>query len=451
MTRPHKPFDPEVTVSLGGALEVVGGSVHPDSQPKRRVPIAGEPVLIGRDAACTLVLDDGRVSSVHGELVGTERGVRLRDLGSKNGTFIGGVRVGEVYLTSRTTFRVGDTECTFEPLSSGPVVVDEGSRFGPLVGETTQMRALFGRLAKVAATDLTVLIGGETGTGKELLARAIHDGSKRASGPFVVVDCGSIPATLAEATLFGHERGAFTGAVDRRASPFVEADGGTIFLDELGELPVELQPKLLRALAERRIKSVGGSTYRAVDVRVVAATRRDLVRDVNDGNFRSDLFFRVAEVRLDLPALRDRLDDIPLIVAQILTDLGDAAAIRRVPREVIGRLMRHDWPGNVRELRNAVAVALALSDGGPLDIGAQLGALGVREPSRSQAQAAESTPTGIFRDAKQSALTRFERAYFGALVAETGGNVSEIARRAGIERAHVRTYLRRHGLLPSRE
>ena len=408
-------------------------------------------MLLGRHDACKLVLDDARVSSVHAELIGTERGVLLRDLGSRNGTFLGGVRVGEVYLTSRTVFRVGDTECVFEPLTSGLVLVDESSRFGPLVGETPSMRALFGRLAKIAATELTVLVGGETGTGKELLARAIHAGSKRARGPFVVVDCGSIPASLAEATLFGHERGAFTGAVDRRASPFAEADGGTLFLDELGELPVDLQPKLLRALSERRIKSVGGSVYKEVDVRVVAATRRDLVRDVNEGNFRSDLFFRVAEVRLDLPPLRARLDDIPLIVEQILRDLGAPDAIRRVPREAIARLMRHDWPGNVRELRNAVAVALALSDGGPLDLGAQLtSSLRIREPGQGTVETGD-VPRGVFRDAKQSALSRFELAYFSALVAETGGNVSEIARRAGIERAHVRTYLRRHGLLPDRE
>ena len=441
----------ETTVALGGALEVVGGTVHPASDPKRRIALAGEPALLGRHVACKLVLDDARVSSVHAELVGTERGVLLRDLGSRNGTFLGGVRVGEVYLTARTVFRVGDTECVFEPLASGPVQVDEGSRFGPLVGETPAMRALFGRLTKIAATDLTVLVGGETGTGKELLARAIHGASKRASGPFVVVDCGSIPASLAEATLFGHERGAFTGAIERRISPFVEADGGTIFLDELGELPVDLQPKLLRALSERRIKAVGSSVYKEVDVRIVAATRRDLVRDVNAGTFRSDLFFRVAEVRLDLPPLRARLDDIPLIVQQILRDLGQPDAIRRVSRDALARLMRHDWPGNVRELRSAVAVALALSDGGPLDLGTQAASLRLREPDGSAPPESDVVPRGVFRDAKQAALARFERAYFGALVADTGGNVSEIARRAGIERAHVRTYLRRHGLLPERE
>src|SRR6185503_20430691 len=172
--------------------------------------------------------------------------------------------------------------------------------FGPLVAESPGMRAIFERLSKVAATDLTVLITGETGTGKELVAQALHLGSPRAKKPFVVVDCGSIPPTLAEATLFGHERGAFTGAVDRRLSPFQEADGGTLFLDELGELPLEIQPKLLRALAERRIKSVGGSAYKEVDVRLLAATRRDLVRAVNAGTFRSDLYFRVAQVKIEL-------------------------------------------------------------------------------------------------------------------------------------------------------
>ncbi len=177
----------------------------------------------------------------------------------------------------------------------------------------------------------------------------------------MVVDCGSIPPTLAEATLFGHERGAFTGAVDKRLSPFVEADGGTIFLDELGELPLDVQPKLLRALAERRIKAVGGSNYREVDVRVLAATRRDLVRAVNSGGFRSDLYFRIAQVKIELPSLRHRMEDIPILVRRMLKDLGDEAAYERITNATLERLMRHDWPGNVRELRNAVAVAFALA------------------------------------------------------------------------------------------
>jgi DNA-binding NtrC family response regulator len=280
---------------------------------------------------------------------------------------------------------------------------------------------------------------GETGTGKELVAQAIHEASPRANRPFVVVDCGAIPATLAESALFGHERGSFTGAVDKRISPFVEADGGTIFLDELGELPIDVQPKLLRALAEQRVKSVGSNSYRSVNVRVIAATRRDLVREVNDGTFRSDLFFRVAQLKVELPPLRQRLEDIPALVRRMMVDLGDKDAYDRITADSLERLMRHDWPGNVRELRNVIAVALAFGKEGPLDLAQHLAPL---------VQAAELTPTRgrTFQDAKRDVLARFEREYFTALYAECTGNVSEIGRRAAMERAHVRGYLRRHGI-----
>jgi DNA-binding NtrC family response regulator len=311
-------------------------------------------------------------------------------------------------------------------------------------------------LGKIAPTDLTVLINGETGTGKELVAQALHHASARAKKPFVVVDCGSIPPSLAEATLFGHERGAFTGAVDKRLSPFLEADGGTIFLDELGELPLEVQPKLLRALAERRIKSVGGSNYREVDVRVLAATRRDLVRAVNAGSFRSDLYFRVAQVRVELPALRARLEDVPVLVKRMLKDLGgEEGDYERVSNTTLERLMRHDWPGNVRELRNAVAVAFALA--GPdeeIDVAAHLGALQEAPLAASPMGGANSgAPLTFgairgkqFQEAKRDVLAKFEKEYFAALAEDSKGNVSEMARRAGMERAHVRAYLRRHSI-----
>jgi DNA-binding NtrC family response regulator len=323
---------------------------------------------------------------------------------------------------------------------------DDCGAFGPLVAESAAMRGIFERLSKIAPTDLTVLIMGETGTGKELVAQALHEVSARSHKPFVVVDCSSIPPSLAEATLFGHDRGAFTGAIDKRVSPFVEADGGTIFLDELGELPLEVQPKLLRALSERRIKSVGGATYREVDVRVLAATRRDLVRDVHAGAFRSDLYFRVAQVKIELPALRHRAGDIAVLVRRMLKELGDEAAFERVTSFTLERLMRHDWPGNVRELRNAVAVAFALTgEGEEIDIAGHLGA---------QAETgfpSAPCPLGTlkhhkFQDAKREVLARFERDYFAALSEDTKGNVSEMARRAGMERAHVRSYLRRHGI-----
>ncbi len=428
-------------------LEVRGGRIRVAKGDWQDV--GTEPVIVGRNAACQIVVDDGKVSAVHAEFVATPFGVRLRDLGSRNGTWVGGVRVGDVFLSANTKVRLGETEVLFEAMRPEKVAIPAIPQFGPLVGQSPPMRAIFDRLSKVSPTDLTVLIQGETGTGKELVAQAIHLASNRAKKPFVVVDCGSIPPTLAEATLFGHERGAFTGAVDKRLSPFEEAAGGTIFLDELGELPLEVQPKLLRALAERRVKSVGGSNYREVDVRVLAATRRDLVRAVNAGTFRSDLYFRVAQVKIEMMALRQRLEDIPVLVRRMLKDLGDESAYERVSTTTLERLMRHDWPGNVRELRNAVAVAFALNtDDEEIDVAAHLGALseGPAATSAGAGNIAMSFRGRPFQEAKRDVLARFERDYFAALADDSKGNVSEMARRAGMERAHVRAYLRRHGI-----
>jgi DNA-binding NtrC family response regulator len=443
----------DATVVGKSRVEVRGGRIKTAKPPGAPwVEIGTDPIIVGRNAACKLVLDDGKVSAVHAEFIATEQGVKVRDLGSRNGTFVGGVRVGEIFLLSATKLRIGETEILFEPARPERIAVSIIPSFGPLVAESPGMRAIFERLSKIAPTDLTILITGETGTGKELVAQALHQASSRGKKPFVVVDCGSIPPSLAEATLFGHERGAFTGAVDRRLSPFQEADGGTIFLDELGELPIDVQPKLLRALAERRVKSVGGSTYREVDVRVLAATRRDLVRAVNSGGFRSDLYFRVAQVKIELPALRQRLEDIPVLVRRMLKDLGDESAYERVTTTTLERLMRHDWPGNVRELRNAVAVAHALAaEGEEIDISAHLGALTEAPLAAPMGGGSISSPISSlkgrqFQDAKREVLTRFERDYFAALNEEAKGNVSEMARRAGMERAHVRAYLRRHGI-----
>jgi DNA-binding NtrC family response regulator len=424
----------------GGTLTVVTGSNGKGGE----LVVGAEKRVVGRNEQCDLVLDDKKVSAVHCEVVATERGVIVRDLGSRNGTFLGDVRVVEVYLTARATLRCGDCELRFDPATPEAVELPEVDGFGPLVGASAAMRPIFDKLRKAAVTDLTVLVLGETGTGKELVAQALHEASPRAKKPFVVVDCGSIPASLAESVLFGHERGAFTGAVDKRVSPFVEADGGTVFLDELGELPIDVQPKLLRALAEQRIKPVGSNTYRPVNVRVIAATRRDLVREVNAGGFRSDLYFRVAQVRVEVPPLRQRVEDIPAIVRKMTTDLGKPSDFERITRESLERLMRHDWPGNVRELRNVVAVAIAFNPEGPIDLSQHLHLLS--GPNETSPIASRT-----FQDAKKDVLNRFEREYFTALHAETGGNVSEMGRRAAMERAHVRSYLRRHGLIdPSR-
>jgi DNA-binding NtrC family response regulator len=439
------------TVFSTHAIEFKGGKlVYEGASGAKSIVIGPEPVVIGRDPACGLVITDTGVSSMHAELVATPRGVRLRDLGSKNGTWVGDLRIVEAYLTESTSFWIARTELRFEATKAEKIGLPEVDHFGPLYGTSAAMRDLFRRLERSAASDLTILVQGETGTGKELVAQAVHQASPRAraKGPFVVVDCGAIAATLAEATLFGHEKGAFTGASSARISPFVEANGGTLFLDELGELPLDVQPKLLRALAERRVKRVGSNTYEPFDVRVVAATRRDLESAVNAGTFRSDLYFRLAQVRAHVPPLRERLEDVPGLIRRTLEQLGAKGAWRRVARSTLDRLLRYDWPGNVRELRNAVAVALALAEEGEsLDIAAAIGL----KASKPRGTIVEAVGVRGYHDAKREALHQFERAYFAQLVEATNANVAEISRRTGLQRTHVRKYLRLHGLRTPRE
>jgi DNA-binding NtrC family response regulator len=301
------------------------------------------------------------------------------------------------------------------------------------------MRRVFSVLEKVAPTPLGILVLGETGTGKELVAKAIHEGSAVASGPFVVVDCASIPASLAESLLFGHEKGAFTGAVERRKGALAEANGGTLFLDELGELPVELQPKLLRALSEKQVKRIGGTAFEPIDARVIAATRRDLGAEMNEGRFRSDLFFRIAQVRVELPPLRERLADLPCLVEEICRRVGRPQQADAVVAWIEQRMGSHDWPGNVRELVNVASVVATLA-GEPEAIDDVL--MLAREPALGEAPARGSGTA--FAEAKRAAVAAFERDYFVDLARKAGGNVAEMARRSGMERHHVRAFLRKH-------
>jgi DNA-binding NtrC family response regulator len=281
-------------------------------------------------------------------------------------------------------------------------------------------------LENVAATDATVLLLGETGTGKDAIASAIHEASPRASGPFVVVDCGAISAGLVESELFGHERGAFTGAVAARSGAFREAHRGTLLLDEIGELPRDLQPKLLRALEGRHVKPVGATALIPVDVRVIAATNRDLKREVNTGQFREDLFYRLNVISIRVPPLRERLEDLPALAAHFWRELtGEPEAA--LPADLLPPLATHTWPGNVRELRNRVERAMRL--GRPVEI------------SRTHAPGEEP-----FRAAKQAVIDAFERQYLARLLERTGGNQSEAARVAELDRPHLVKLLKKHGL-----
>jgi DNA-binding NtrC family response regulator len=300
------------------------------------------------------------------------------------------------------------------------------------------MRRLFSVLERIAPTPLSVLILGETGTGKELVARATHEASPRRGKPFVVLDCGSIPVTLAESILFGHERGSFTGATDRRTGVLAEADGGTLFLDELGELPVDLQPKLLRALSERQVKRIGATAFEPIDVRILAATRRDLAADMNSGRFRSDLYFRIAQVRVELPPLRERGEDLAMLIEDVCEQVGKREHAEAVALWVEQRMGSHDWPGNVRELVNVASVAATLA-GVPGAIDDVLAL--TRGPDASP-----RLPVTAYSEAKKAALTAFDREYFTNLAASAAGNVSEMARQSGMERHHVRAYLRKLGI-----
>ncbi|MBW2524565.1 MAG: sigma 54-interacting transcriptional regulator [Deltaproteobacteria bacterium] len=416
---------------------VTGGTLRYGAA--RTVPIGAEPITVGRDRSADVCIDDAAVSALHCELRGTAKGVLLRDLDSTNGTLVGQVAVREALLVGRCLIRVGSADLDFTP-AEGPEMVDDGEAvdsFGPLLGASPPMRQLYRTLATVASTDLAVLVTGETGSGKELVAKAIHEASPRRDGPFVVVDCGALPTGLAESLLFGHEKGAFTGATERSPGAFLQADGGTLFLDELGELPELAQPKLLRAVAEGSIKRVGGAKYASVDVRIVAATRRDLRRAVNAGRFRDDLFFRIAQVRVELPPLRDRVEDIPQLVAEACLRLDRSDAAPRVSGYIEARFRRHDWPGNVRELMSVASVLAALGDDGMDDVDDML------PVEQERVRSAGSVSAAHFVQAKRE----FEGAYFRRLLAATGGNISEISRRCGLARHQVRSHLKKLGLM----
>ncbi|AUX43490.1 ATPase AAA [Sorangium cellulosum] len=406
--------------------------------------VAGAPELgVGTAPTNQLVLTDRSVSRHHCEITVTPRGYLLRDLDSTNGTTVSGVRVEAAYLQSGATIDVGDTRLRFEALTDTirePLADEE--HLGSMLGQSTEMRRLFAVLPKIAASSTTVLLEGETGSGKGLLAELIHQQSPRAARPFVVIDCGAIPPSLIEAELFGHEKGAFTDAQAARAGAFEAARGGTVLLDEIGELRLDLQPKLLRALEERMIRRIGSVLPVRLDVRLIAATNRDLRQEVNRGTFRSDLFYRLNVVRLHLPPLRDRPEDIPLLAAHFYRQFTDGG---EPPAELVEALLRHDWPGNVRELRSAVERAVLLGDPSLWREGRR----GARPASHGDAGDDDLDPAEAslpFREGKEQVIARWERAYLRALIRSNEGNLSRAARAARMDRNHLRELLRRHGI-----
>jgi DNA-binding NtrC family response regulator len=415
------------------AMELVVAS-GPDAA--KRFTLDAGVKRLGTAAGCEIRLSDPTVSRMHCELQLQSRAVRVVDDGSTNGTSIDGVRVFQAEIRPGSVLRVGSTELRLERRDD-PVVVPLAStdRFGELLGKSVAMRRIYAMLERAAKTDVTVLIQGETGTGKDVVARALHGASPRSKGPFVAIDCGSIAENLIESELFGHVRGAFSGAVGERRGLFEEANGGTLFLDEVGELPVGLQPKLLRALETREVRRVGSNVPRKVDVRVVAATNRPLARAVNEGTFREDLFYRLAVVEVHLPPLRARREDIPVLAQHFhdrLTGGGE-----KLPEALVRSLVDRGWPGNVRELRNFVERIVSLGWTPTAD-----------QPTRSEPKndIEALVPVDLpLKEAREVWNERFERVYLRALLARTGGNVRRAAEIAGVNRRWLQRLLAEHG------
>lgn len=433
----------------------------------RGVDIDRPRITVGRGAVCDLALNDRAVSTTHAEIEAAESGWILRDLGSTNGCFVGEIRLREAVLPLGARVRVGTTTLQVEPAAGTiDIPLSAHDRFHDLVGRSVAMRQVFAQLEKLAALDLTVLITGETGTGKELVARALHAASKRARGALVVQDCSAIPRELIESVLFGHEKGAFTGATERRPGCFEQAHGGTVFLDEIGELEVNLQPKLLRVLENREVRRVGGTQPVTVDVRVVAATNRDLRALAANGAFREDLYYRLGVVTLELPPLRARREDIPPIATTLLEQFcrrNPELGPRVLAPAALDRLQSLPWPGNVRELRNAVERAASLAERTeitaddllPVTAG-RLAALPSALPltrtangsaaAAAQGEVREDLAALPFKDAKTRVLEAFEPAYLAALLTRHHGNITRSAAAAGLTRYHLRELCKRYGL-----
>ncbi len=413
--------------------EVVAG---PDQGKQHRS--GADRIRVGTAEGNDLVLADPTVSRFHLELQRQRGRLRVVDLGSTNGTRVGALVLRDAGgdADSGTTLELGETRIR---VADGDLVtVDAGPEsLGGIRGSSPVLRRLLVDLERVAKTEVSVLLIGESGTGKELVARAIHDESPRAEEPFVTVDCAAVSPTLFASELFGHERGAFTGAERQHIGAFERANGGTLFLDEVGELTPELQSALLGVLERGRLRRVGGRDDVQVDVRLVSATHRDLRAMVNAGGFRLDLFYRIAVVLLSVPPLRDRSSDIPALVSHFLEEAGFQGRVDDVfPAPEMQRLQQHAWPGNVRELRNVVLGTLAL--GSTPDISA--GPTGeISDPFRALHSLS-------YRDAKQRIVDQFERSYLEALLEKSGGNVRQAARDARMDRSYLMELMKRHGL-----
>jgi len=434
----------------GGAAEPMPLKVSVVAGPDEGIEVPLGAVLeIGSGASCGLVLHDPTVSRRHVIVTQAKGRVVVRDLESRNGTVFGGAHIKEAEVPVGAVLGVGRTAIAVQPRwYVREVSPSKATSFGELIGESLAMREVFAILERAAATDVTVLIEGESGTGKELAARSLHQASRRASKPYVVFNCAAVPSELAESELFGHKKGAFSGATADRIGALQRADGGTLCLDELGELPLELQPKLLRVLETGEILPVGADRPRQLDVRVIAATNRDLGAEARRGRFRSDLLYRLEVVRVRMPPLRVRPEDIPGLVARLLQ--GKLPPGDEVGGPNLKRLTGYSWPGNVRELRNALlrAVTLAPTPGGQARFAELVFNLGpiAQSPSTIGAELPGISTDVPYKDAKAQLLATFEQNYVGALLDRHHHNVARAAEAAGVSRKHLYELMRKVGL-----
>ncbi len=399
-----------------------------------RASVGAGIMRVGTSASNHLRLTDRAVSRVHCELRLRESGVQIVDAGSTNGTFAEGVRIADAELAPGSVFRVGTTSIRLEAANAPTrVAISSLDHFGGLLGGSIAMRRVYAVLERLAATDTTALIHGETGTGKELAARAVHEASRRAKGPFVTVDCGAIAESLIESELFGHVRGAFSGAQTERRGLFEEAHRGTLFLDEIAELPLSLQPKLLRVLEAREVRRVGANTSKAIDVRILAATHRSLAQSVNDGAFREDLYYRLAVVEVELPPLRARREDVATIAARFYERFTGSE--EKMNDAFAASIQARSWSGNVRELRNFIERSVALGS---------INERAVHEPREASAPATGEALVPIhlpLKEARVAWMDQFERRYAEALLKRTGGNVTRAAEIAGVHRRSLQRLL----------
>jgi DNA-binding NtrC family response regulator len=419
-------------------------TVGPDTGQRFVVdPTGPARVYAGTSPVCPIRLTDPTVSRRHLALEPVGNRLRASDLGSTNGSTVNGVAFGEVWLNGGERLTVGDSVLGVKRVSLRTVTLGAAEGFGRVLGTSPEMRRIYPLCARIAASDIPAVIEGETGPGKELLAEALHEASPRAHGPFVVLDCTTIPGTLMESVLFGHEKGAFTGAVRLQEGLLEQAHGGTLLIDEIGDLEPRLQPKLLRAIERAEFRRVGGSQWIKVNVRILAATRRDLDQEVQAGRFRDDLFFRLAVARVELPPLRERRGDIAFLVNQFWERLGGTLP---VPYDLIVKWERMPWLGNVRELHNAVARQLALGD-----LEEEMARLRSPAPpafpslpARSSALPVDATdviqrvlelnlPLGRSREL---VVDDFERRYVARVLEREGGDVGKAAAASGIARRY---------------